>query len=47
MYVSFGKYITTKESRKKTMELRSAQYICAGEISSRDPSEGSQQGLQA
>ena len=27
------------------MELRSAQYICAGEISSRDPSKGSQ-GLQ-
>ena len=24
------------------MEVRSAQYICAGEISSRDPSEGSQ-----
>ena len=43
MYVSFGKYITTKERRKKTTELRSAQYICAGEISSRDPSEGSQQ----
>ena len=27
------------------MEVRSAQYICAGEISSRDPREGSQ-GLQ-
>ena len=24
------------------MELRSAQYNCAGEISTRDPSEGSQ-----
>ena len=38
-YVSFRKYTTTKERRKKTMELRSAQYICAGEISSRDPSD--------
>ena len=38
-YVSFRKYTTTKERRKKTTELRSAQYICAGEISSRDPSD--------
>ena len=37
-YVSFRKYITTKE-RKKMTELRSPRYICAGEISSRDPSE--------
>ena len=42
MYVSFRKYKTTKERREKTTELRSAQYICAGEISSRDSSEGSQ-----
>ena len=42
MYVSFRKYKTVKERRKKTTELRSARYICAGEISSRDPSEGSQ-----
>ena len=41
------KYKTTKERRKKTTELRSARYICAGKIYSRDPSEGSQgsQGL--
>ena len=36
------KYKTTKERRKKTTKLRTARYICAGEISSRDPSEGSQ-----
>ena len=39
MYVSFRKYKTTKERRKKMMELRSARYIGAGEISSRNPSE--------
>ena len=39
MYVSFRKYKTTKEGRKKMMELRSARYISAGEISSRNPSE--------
>ena len=37
--------MTTKEGRKKAAELSFARYICAGEISSRDPSEGSQ-GLQ-
>ena len=41
-YVSFREQIATKERRKKTTEVRSARYICAGEISSRDPSEGSQ-----
>ena len=41
-YVSFREQIATKERRKKTTELRSARYICAGEISSRDPSERSQ-----
>ena len=45
MYVPFREQIATKERRKKTTELRSAQHICAGEISSRDLSEGSQ-GLQ-
>ena len=29
-----------KEGRKKMMELRFAKFICAGEICSRDPSEG-------
>ena len=28
--------------KEETTEVRSARYICAGEISSRDPSEGSQ-----
>ena len=37
--VSFREYITTKKRRKKTTELRSARYICAREISSRDPRE--------
>ena len=31
------------ERRKKTTEMKFARYICAGEISSRDPSEGSQE----
>ena len=42
MYVSFRKYKTTKERRKKTTKLRSARYICAGEVSLRHPSEGTQ-----
>ena len=42
MYVSFREQIATKERRKKMAEMRTAQYICAGEISSRDPSKGSQ-----
>ena len=42
MYVSFTEQIATKERRKKTTEVRSARYICGGEISSKDPSEGSQ-----
>ena len=29
--------IATKERRKETTELRSARYICGGELSSRDP----------
>ena len=36
-YVSFRKYITAKERMKKTTELRTARYICAGDIASRDP----------
>ena len=35
---SFRKQIATKDRRKKTTEMRSARYICAGEVSSRDPS---------
>ena len=41
MYVSFREQIATKEKKKKMMEVRSAQYICAEEISSKEPSEGS------
>ena len=42
MYFTFREYIATKERRKKMTEVRSARYICAGEISSEDTSEGSQ-----
>ena len=41
MYVSFREQIATKGRRKKTTEMRIAQFIYAGEISSRDPSVGS------
>ena len=34
--------ITTKEGRKETTTLRFVRYICIGEISSTDLSEGSQ-----
>ena len=35
-----------RSRKKKTTEVRSALYICAGEISSKDPSVGSQGFLQ-
>ena len=38
MYVPFRKYKTTKKRRKKMTKLKSARYICGGEISSTDPS---------
>ena len=37
--VSFRE-LATKEISKKTRELSSARYICARDISSRNPSEG-------
>ena len=42
IYVLFREQITAKERKEKTRELRFARYICAGAISSRHPSEGSQ-----
>ena len=42
IYVLFREQITAKERKEKMRELRFARYICAGAISSRDPSEGSQ-----
>ena len=43
MYVSFREQIETKIRKKKATEVRSAQYICAGELFSKDRSEGSQE----
>ena len=40
IYVLFSEQITKKEGRKKMMYLRFVQYTCAGEIFSREPSEG-------
>ena len=42
IYVSFKEQITIKVGRKNTVELKFAQYTCAGEMSTRVPSEGSQ-----
>lgn len=42
IYVSFKEQITIKVGRKNTVELKFAQYTCAGEKSTRVPSEGSQ-----
>lgn len=42
IYVSFKEQITIKVGRKNTVELKFAQYTCAGEKSTRVPIEGSQ-----